>query len=148
LAQKDYLIALGIWLAYVSADFLYRLLGKYVLAPKMGEYAAHIIGVVILIGLVVAFSYMFVKSVQIQSCNRSDFLFIGILWFMLSATITIGYSRYIGEDNWEPFLKEIDISRGGLRGLVLLAELVVPFIVGTIRLNRHFKRRRRRSYRT
>ena len=148
MAQKDYLIALGIWVAYVSADFLCELLREHVLAPELGEYTAHVIGVVILVGLVVAFSYMFVKSVQIQNCNRADFFFIGILWFMLSATITIGYSRYIGEDNWEPFLKEIDISKVGLRGLVLLAELVFPFIFGTIRLNRHFKRRRRRSYRT
>lgn len=146
--QRDYMIALGIWIAFTGARLLYRLLDKYIVTPNIGEYPGHVIGVVIMIGLIALLTYLFVKNLQIQTCNNSDFIFVGIFWFLLSAATLFVYYRYIGEDTWKPFLREIDISRGGLWVFALLAELIAPPIFGMIRLHRHFKRRRRRSYRT
>ena len=144
---KDYLIAFGIWFTYTAVDLLYGILRQLFVAPALGEYNGHIINVAVLIGLIVGLTYLFVNSVRIQYYKKTDFLFIGMSWLVLSISAKFGYSRYFGESSWEQLIIEIDISKGRLRALVLLAELIVPFIFGAVRLNRHYKRRTRRSYR-
>lgn len=144
---KDYAIAFGIWFTYTAVDLLYGILRRLFVAPVLGEYTGHIINVAILIGLIVGLTYLFVNSLRIQYYKKTDFLFIGMLWLVLSVSAKFGYSRYFGESSWEQLIIEIDISKGRLLALVLLAELIVPFIFGAVRLHRHYERRRRRSYR-
>jgi len=144
---KDYLIAFGIWFTYTAVDLLYGILRRLFVAPALGEYNGHIINVAILIGLIVGLTYLFVNSLRIQYYKKTDFLFIGMSWLVLSVLTKFGYSRYLGESSWEQLIIEIDISKGRLWALVLLAELIVPLIFGAVRLNRHYKRRIRRSYR-
>jgi predicted membrane channel-forming protein YqfA (hemolysin III family) len=132
--ERDHTEILGIWLAYTVTDILYGLLRKFVITPKLGDYIGHVIGVSVLIILVFALSYVFVKNMEPQSYSIYNFFFVGITWFVLSSIVLFGYNRYIGENSWDPFLKEIDITKGGLRALFLLAELIAPSIFGSFRL--------------
>jgi hypothetical protein len=139
-------MAFGIWALYAVVDLLYGMLRKFYLASMVGDYASHIIGVVIVTGIIVGFTYLFIKSLEIQKCNKSDFLFIGILWFVLSVSVEFGYHRYIAVDTWEPFLSEFNILEGRLFALVFLMELAVPYIFGVLKIRSHYRRRRRRVY--
>ena len=146
MTQRDYLMAFGIWALYAVVDLLYEMLRKFYLASMVGDYTSHIIRVVIAAGVIVGFTYLFVNSLEIQKCNKSDFLFIGILWFVLSVSVEFGYHRYIAVDKWEPFLLEFNIFKGRLLSLVFLMELAVPYIFGILKIRSHYRRRRRRVY--
>jgi hypothetical protein len=144
---KDYVIAFGIWFTYTAVDLLYGTLSQLFVVPALGEYNSHIINVAMLIGLIVGLTYLFINSLRVQYYKKTDFLFIGTSWLVLSILTKFGYSRYFGGSSWEQLIAEIDFSKGRLWALVLLAELIAPFIFGAVRLNRHYKRRIRRSYR-
>ena len=130
----------GIGVILVVAVILMGLLRDFVMAPAMGKYAGYIISTAAVICLVIFLAYIFVKSLRSRRRKRmfmyykKDLLFIGVSWFIFTALIELFLRHYILGDVRVTALSNYDAFNGGLLGLVLLSELISPYIIGAILL--------------
>src|SRR5262249_30387383 len=95
------------------------------LAPIIGESAAHLVGTIAFIGVVLIITALLVR--RIQPCRTSNLWFIGTLWLVL--TVAFEFLFFVGK-SWEVLLADYDLRQGRIWVLVLLAELLGPPLIG------------------
>ena len=125
-----YLFALIIWVIFAVVEFLDGILIRVLASPGLGNYGVHVTSTIRLFCFVIIMTYILIRSLDIRYCSMTDMLFIGLLWFVLSVTYRFVYSHYVRYYPWNLLLAEYNIFEGGLRGFILLAQLLTPYLLG------------------
>ena len=141
------LYAFFIWIVFGVAESLSKWAKNSLLSPKLGEYPGHVISTVLMVCIVLAITYVFISRSEVSRFSSTDFLFIGVLWVVLTVGQEFVLGHYYRYRPWSWLLADYNISRGRLKGLVLLSELAAPFAFGTILLKSRKGHRKRRSRR-
>ena len=142
---RTLLYAFLIWIVFGAAESLGKWAKNSLLSPNLGEYPGHVISTILLICFVLAITYAFMRYSNVRRFSSTDFLFIGVLWVVLTIGQEFVLGHYYRYRPWAWLLADYRVSRGRLKGLVLLSELVAPFAFGTILLKSRKGHRRHRS---
>ena len=121
------------WVMFVLANVGNERINEALASPELNEYGGHVFSVLRLLAFIIIVSYVFISRLQIRRYSQADLLFIGIVWFGLSVAFDIVYKHYFGRSTWEMVILEYNILEGRIRALVLLAELLAPYLFGARR---------------
>jgi hypothetical protein len=95
---------------------------------RLGNLPAHYISVVTLIVLISVISY-FVVRLSTPPMTSSGSFGVGVVWVILSVLFELGGGHYFAGLKWRQLLADYDISQGRLLGLVILAQLFIPWMM-------------------
>ncbi len=128
---KIFLYALGIWFIFVMVAILNGALRDSFLAPKVGEYAGHVISTVILICVILVVTYLFISNLKI-AYTKTDLLLIGAFWLILTILFEFIFGHYVMGNSWSTLFADYNILRGRVWSLVLLTTFIAPLLFGLI----------------
>ena len=129
--RRVLLQALGVWLLLLGFAVINGLFRTLVLEPHLGPEPAHFLSTTTLAGAVFLAAFLFVGLRQGNE-STPELLATGSLWAILTAALELGLGLARGVASQDLF-RDYDVTRGRLFGLVLLAELVSPWIAGFLR---------------
>lgn len=115
-----------VWLIFGVVAFASGGLRQAVLVPRLGEQTAHQIGSVIVAGIISVIVIWFVRRL---GPTASEALTIGILWVAMTIAFEIGFFRFGMGEPWGRLVQDYNIVRGRLWLLVLIVQLVTPYLV-------------------
>ncbi|MDY6965083.1 MAG: hypothetical protein SVM80_03825 [Halobacteriota archaeon] len=123
--------ALGVWFAFVIAAILNGGFRESFIAPKVGEYAGHVLSTIIFICVILVGTYLFIGNLKIEYTN-TDLLLIGTFWLILTILFEFVFGHYIMSHSWERLFADYNILRGRVWSLVLLTTFIAPWLIGQI----------------
>lgn len=126
-----YLYAVGVWLVLTVLAILNGILRNAAYARAVGEHAAHVISSVILIGVFLLITYVFLASVKVDYGNL-DLLLVGAIWLALTVAFEFLFGHYVAGHPWPRLLADYNILKGRVWALVLLAVFLGPLIMGRL----------------
>jgi hypothetical protein len=85
---------------------------------RVGELAAHQISTATAIGLFSGYFWALERRWPIET--RKEALRIGAIWVGLTATFEFGFGHYVAKEEWSELLRDYDLARGRVWGLVLV----------------------------
>lgn len=129
--RRILLQALGVWALFLGFAVLNGLFRQMVLEPHLGPEPAHFLSTTTLAGFVLVASFFFVGAPD-EDLAKPELLAIGMLWATLTVLLELGLGLASGISSADLF-RDYDVSRGRLFGLVILAELLSPPLVGFLR---------------
>ena len=129
--RRVLLQALGVWLLLLGFAVINGLFRSLVLEPHLGPEPAQFLSTTTLAGAVFLAAFLFV-GLRRGSESTSELLATGLLWAFLTAALELGLGLARGVASQDLF-RDYDVTRGRLFGLVILAELVSPWIAGSLR---------------
>jgi hypothetical protein len=101
-------------------------LRQAVLAPALGDHAAHQVGSLIAAGVMGGIAVWFIRRLR---PTITEALTIGALWVAMTVAFEIGYFRFGQGEPWQRFLQDYSVFQGRLWILVLVVQLVTPYLV-------------------
>ena len=129
--METYLYALGIWLIFVVAGILNGVFRESFITPKVGEHLGHILSTIILICVILAVTYLFISSLEINY-SKTDLLLIGAFWTILTILFEFGFGHYVMGHSWSKLFADYNILKGRVWSLVLLTTFIAPLLIGYI----------------
>jgi hypothetical protein len=130
--RKLILQGLGVWLLLLGFAFVNGLFRERVLEPNLGLEPAHILSTTTLAGAVLVAAFLFIATgPRIYSVR--ELLAIGMIWVLATLFFESFFGHFVLGRSWAALLSDYDLLRGRLFGLVLLAELVGPLMIGLAR---------------
>lgn len=121
--------SVGIWFLLIPIAILNGTVRNYLYQPWTGELAAHWISSIILSGLIFLITYIFLKNTK-AVFSKKDLIMVGVLWVLLTMIFEFGFGHFIMGHPWEKLLADYNIFKGRVWSLVLLADLIAPYLVG------------------
>jgi hypothetical protein len=121
-----YLRSALVWLLFGVVAFASGGLRQAVLVPRLGEHLAHQVGSVIVAAVIGLIAIWFIRSL---GPTASEALTIGILWATMSVAFELGYFRFGMGEPWGRLAQDYNIFQGRLWLLVLIVQLVTPYVV-------------------
>ncbi|HUU55739.1 MAG TPA: hypothetical protein VMW93_00225 [bacterium] len=128
---KLYVYAAGAWLVLAVLAVLNGILRNYTYGPLIGEQAAHVLSSLILVGVVLAVAYVFLRLVRLDY-GLADLLAVGAGWVALTVAFEFLFGHYVAGHPWSRLLADYNLLRGRVWALVLLAVFVAPLIAGKL----------------
>ena len=150
MSKKDSLFGLGLGFVFVVVFILVKVFKAHVMSPSMGERTGHLMSVLLSLCFVYVLTYLFVRRLRhkrrgyIFRRYRKDLLFFGFLWFVMTFISEIIQQYLVNDPTESVTWANYNILEGRLMGIVLLSELIAPFLLGAVVLRR---RERERGYR-
>ena len=126
-----FLYAFVLWLVFAVLAIINGTVRARLYAPLVGEYAGHVISTVILIGVIFAGTYIFLRMLRIEY-SQLDLLLIGVFWVVLTVLFEFGFGHYVAGHSWEKLLADYNIFNGRLWSLVLVADLLDPLLMDSL----------------
>ncbi len=147
--RKNSLIAVGLGFVFIVVSILGDILNRLAISPWKGEYLGHLVSVLLSLCSIYVLTYLFMRRLKhrrrghIFRRYRKDLIFFGALWFAMSFLAEI-IQQYIVNDPTESVTwTNYNILKGRLMGIVLLSELIAPFLFGAAMLKyREYQRDR------
>lgn len=102
-----------------------------VLAPRIGEAAAHVVGTVVVVALFLGVIVLTVGWV-VPSMDAGRLLRLGLGWTVLTVAFEFGFGRYVMGHPWSRLLQDYNVFAGRIWVLVLLTLLVGPWLIGRL----------------
>ena len=99
------------------------------IAPILGEQAAHVIGTLVFIAVMLLIICYFVARIRSVVQSR-DLWLIGLMWMGMTVCFEFGFFHFLAGVPWEKLLADYNILAGRLWILVLLTTLCGPVLVG------------------
>lgn len=127
--KKAYLLALAVWPLFLVTAIMLGAIREKLIAPALGEPAAHVIGTLLFIAAMLAIMRGFVGRIQ-EDVRRFDLWSIGILWTVMTVGFEFGFFHFIAGVPWEKLLADYNLFAGRLWLLVLLTTLCGPVLIG------------------
>ena len=121
-----YLRSALVWLSFGVVAFALGALRQVVIAPWLGEQLAHQIGSAAVAALIGAIAVRFTRSL---GPTLRQALTIGALWVAMSVAFEVGYFRFGVGASWGRLVHDYNVFQGRLWLLVLLVQLVTPYLV-------------------
>jgi hypothetical protein len=122
--------AFGVWVILLVAAFANGGIREVLIVPQVGEQLGHVIGVVVLSGVIFGITCVFVKTVG-QMPSSAWFL-VGLFWLVLSLLFEFGFFHYGMHEPWERLLADYNLFRGRLLIVVWLTTLFSPLVCGKL----------------
>jgi hypothetical protein len=126
-----FLYAFVVWLVFVVLAVVNGTVRNQFYAPIVGEYAAHVISTAILVGVIFAGTYIFLRILRIEY-SQLDLLLIGVFWVALTVLFEFGFGHYVAGHSWEKLLADYNVLNGRLWSLVLVADLLAPLLMDSL----------------
>ncbi len=126
-----YAYAAGVWLVLTVLAILNGILRNYTYGPLVGEQTAHILSSLVLVGVVFAMAYVFLRLVR-PHYGLGDLLVVGAGWVALTVAFEFLFGHYVAGHPWERLFADYNIMKGRVWALVLLAVFVAPLIAGNL----------------
>jgi hypothetical protein len=120
----------GAWLLIIMAESVSGTFRRLVLAPRVGELAAHQLGVAVGCGIIFVVAWFFSGRVVSVSWRRD--LLAGLVWVALTVVFEVGLGLLMGFSAGR-ILSDYDLPKGGLMGLGLLFMLFAPLMAARLR---------------
>jgi hypothetical protein len=121
-----YLRSALVWLLFGVVAFASGGLRQAVLVPRLGEHVAHQLGSVFVAVVIGVIAVWFTRTV---GPTVSEALTIGALWVAMTIAFELGFFHFGMGEPWGNLFLDYNILRGRLWLLVLLAQLVTPYLV-------------------
>lgn len=118
------------WFGFLLIAVACGALREILLAPRLGEHAAHQAGTLLVCLLIAA---VIVPTIRRLRPSPPQALAIGAGWMAMTVAFEIGVFHFIAGHPMEALLADYDLTEGRLWPLVLLTELVTPWVVARIR---------------
>ena len=115
-----------VWLLFGVVAFAVGGLRQAGLVPRIGEHTAHQIGSVIVAGVIGLIAIRFIRRL---GPTVSEALTIGALWVAMTVAFEFGFFGLGMGVPWEGLVHDYNIFRGRLWLLVLIVQLVTPYLV-------------------
>ncbi len=119
-----YAKAFLIWLAFAVVAVALGAWRDKLLRPRLGDFRAHQLETLVVCAVFFAIIVGFVRWVQ---PSEAQALWIGAFWVVLTLLFEFGLGRALGRP-METLLADYNLLRGRLWPLVLVTELVGPWI--------------------
>ncbi len=126
--HKVYLLGLAIWLIFLVMAVSLGALREGVIAPTLGEQAAHIIGTLVFLSVMLAIQWVFVARVG-QNVRPKDLWQIGLMWTVMTVCFEFGFFHFVAGVPWDRLLADYNVFAGRLWVLVLLTTLFGPPVI-------------------
>jgi hypothetical protein len=128
--QRVYLLAQAVWLVFLVLAFGLGVVRERLLAPAIGGHAAHVVGTLVFVGVMLGVTAAFVRRIR-PRCTPADLWLVGLLWVALTAAFEFLFFHFVAGESWEVMLAHYDLLRGRIWVLVPLAELFGPPLLGS-----------------
>jgi hypothetical protein len=123
--------ALGAWLILITVEFIHGALRTVFLAPRVGDFRARQIGVVIGSLLIVAVACLTIRWIGAQSVR--SLIHVGLLWLALTVAFELGFGHYAFGRSWDSLLSDYNVLEGGLLPFGLVVLVLSPLIAARLR---------------
>src|SRR5262245_37534286 len=127
--QRVYLLALAVWLLLFVVAFGLGAVRELLIAPAIGEQAAHVVGTLTFVAVLLGITAVFVRRIRLR-CSPTDLWLVGLLWLALTLAFEFLFFHYAAGKPWEVLLADYNVLRGRIWVLVPLAELFGPPLIG------------------
>ena len=114
------------WFAFLSVAVATGALREWLLTPRLGEHAAHQVGTLLVCLLIAA---VIVPTIRRLRPTPPQALAIGAAWAAMTVAFEIGVFHFIVGHPMSVLLADYDLAAGRLWPLVLITELVAPWVV-------------------
>jgi hypothetical protein len=127
--QRVYPLALAVWLLLFVVAFSLGAMRELLIAPAIGEQAAHVVGTLGFVAVLLGITAVFVRHIR-PRCSPTDLWLVGLLWLALTAAFEFLFFHYATGKPWEVLLADYNVLRGRIWVLVPLTELFGPPLIG------------------
>ena len=119
--------AMGLWLVMMVLAVLNGAFREFVISPRLGPQAGHVISTIILMLLIVALTFLFIARYK-GRYSSSDMLVMGAAWLILTVSFEfgLGYARGMP---WEQMLADYNVLRGRIWIVIPLTIFFAPYII-------------------
>ena len=116
--------AIVIWVLLLGVAVLNGTAREFLLTPRLGAQAGHILSTVILCAAIFIVALLFTRWMGPRS--RRGALLIGAVWLALTLAFEFLAGHYLFGSSWARLLAEYDLLRGRVWVLVLVTTLFSP----------------------
>lgn len=97
--------------------------------PLVGDYIAHLISTILYIGMMLAVMAIYFRRIVVTK-NKHELLKIGFSLLIATIIFEFIFGHYVIGHPWEKLFADYNIFQGRVWGIVLLAILFGPRLVG------------------
>jgi hypothetical protein len=123
--------AIVVWLLIIATESLHGTLRQLFLTPRIGDWPARRVGVIVGTVLIFVISLLTVRWLRVR--DTGALLGVGALWVTLTVLFEVGLGRVVFAYPWGRILADYDLSSGGFMGFGLLAVLLMPLVAARVR---------------
>ena len=123
--------AIVVWLLIIATESLHGSLRQLFLTPRIGDWPARRVGVIVGTVLILVISLLTVRWLRVR--NTGALLGVGALWVTLTVLFEVGLGRVVFGYPWGRILADYDLSSGGFMAFGLLAVLLMPLVAARVR---------------
>jgi hypothetical protein len=132
--RRVYPLAVAVWLLLLVLAVCLGAVRERLIAPAIGEQAAHVLGTLAFVAVLLGITGVFVRHIR-PRCSPTDLWLVGLLWLALTVAFEFLFFHYAAGKPWEVLLADYNVLQGRIWVLVPLTELFGPPLIG--RLMRH-----------
>jgi len=128
MGTEVFLYAFGAWVVLLVLALVNGVARSRFYEHRFDNLLAHYISVFTLVVLISVVSY-FLVLLCTPPMTEANTIGVGVVWVIFSFLFEFGAGHYFAGMKWKQLLADYDISRGRILGLVLIAQLVGPYVV-------------------
>ena len=114
-----------VWLGFLFMAVAVGALREGLVVQIVGPAAAHIIGTVLVVTIILAATWFFVR-ITAARCRGADFWRIGLLWTISTIGFEVVFFHFVVGRSWRELGAEYNLAAGRIWVLVPLATLIGP----------------------
>ena len=122
--------AILMWLLFMVAAVINGSLREFVIAPRIGEYPAHLLATAILCAVILIGACTLVRLQQLEQTRI--LVQVGVTWLIATVLFEFLFGHYVIGHPWERLLADYNLLAGRVWVLVLLTELVGPLFCARV----------------
>jgi hypothetical protein len=128
MAQKS----LEVWLFVALAAMMNGMFRSLFLVPRLGDHAAHVLSVLMMMILVLLLSSVLVNRF-LREYGNGDLFLIGFLWTAMSVSVDFLFEYFVMDVPWRVILRDYNLFSGRIWLLVLATEFIGPWFMASNR---------------
>ena len=125
--------SLEVWLFVALAAMMNGMFRSLFLVPRLGDHAAHVLSVLMMMILVLLLSSVLVNRF-LREYGNGDLFLIGFLWTAMSVSVDFLFEYFVMDVPWRVILRDYNLFSGRIWLLVLATEFIGPWFMAS---NRH-----------
>lgn len=122
--------SLEVWLFVALAAMMNGMFRSLFLVPRLGDHAAHVLSVLLMMILVLLLSSVLVNRF-LREYGNTDLFLIGFLWMAMSVSVDFLFEFFVMDVPWRVILRDYNLFSGRIWLLVLATELVGPWFMAS-----------------
>lgn len=122
--------SLEVWLFVALAAMMNGMFRSLFLVPRLGDHAAHVLSVLMMMILVLLLSSVLVNRF-LREYGNSDLFLIGFLWMTMSVSVDFLFEYFVMDVPWRVILRDYNLFSGRIWLLVLATELIGPWFMAS-----------------